>query len=219
MNNDYNITAEDYIALYDKYLKRSPDELLLAAGSIKGKHVLDLCAGIMRASNRAKELGAHKVVALDRSKSIIPANHKADKVAICDINNKHEIMEHFLCGSFDLIVCQQGINYWFGWSNIDTIYSLLKKEGHFVFNTFNRKPSEQPTIKEYGSSLFKPQFTEAVQLVGDMVYHLQMRNGVQPHYTSFKWIPPDDFENVLNTYFEDVKSIVDGTTTIYVCKK
>jgi len=213
MTNEYSITAEQYVGLYERYLRRPPDELLLAAGNIKGKMVLDLCAGTLRASNRAKELGASWVVALDKSKDIMPAKHKADRIIVCDINKKYEFMDSFLFGSFDLVVCQQAINYWFNSNNIETVCSLLKNGSHFIFNTFNTKPYSNPNMKSYGD------FAEVVQVVDDVIYHLQMRKGFIPHYTSFKWIPPDEFESVLNTYFRDVKSIVDKTTTIYVCER
>lgn len=212
--NDYDITPEQYIALYKRFLHRSPDELLLAAGPIQGKRVLDLCAGTMRASNRAKELGASYVVAIDKSSTIIPKNHKADAVVITDIKDIWSTRLALFSQSFDLIVCQQGINYWFNDRNIESISKLLNYNGHFVFNTFNTRPNKTPQIKQYDN-----EFTEVIQLVDDTVYHLQMREGYIPHFTSFKWLAGDDIENIVNTHFKDVNSIVDNGTTIYICER
>lgn len=212
--NDYNITSEQYVALYERFLHRSPDELLLAAGPIQGKQVLDLCAGTMRASNRAKELGASYVVAVDKSSTIIPREHKADAVIITDISDIWSTRLALFSKTFDLIVCQQGINYWFSDKNIESVSKLLKHGGHFVFNTFNTRPSETPQIRKFDSGTI-----EVIQLVDGTVYHLQARKGYMPHFTSFKWIAGDDIENVVNTHFRDVNSIVEGGTTIYVCER
>lgn len=217
--NDYNISADEYIALYERYLHRSPDELLLAAGDIKGKQVLDLCAGTMRASNRAKELGASYVVALDKSSSIIPKDHKADAVVISDIEDIQSSRLSLFTGRFDLIVCQQGINYWFSDKNIEAVSKLLKWGGSLVFNTFNTRPSKDPVVKKFGGGARGDEITEVVQLVNDTVYHLQMRKGYVPHFTSFKYIAGDDIENIVNTHFSNVHSIIDGSTTIYTCER
>ena len=46
-----------------------------------------------------------------------------------------------------------------------------------------------------------------------------MVEGESPHYTSFKWIPPAEFDRVLSKYFKKIEVTTDKTTDIYVCSR
>lgn len=215
MLDDYDISSEEYLKLYERFLSRPVDDLLLVSGDLNGKRVLDLCAGTLRASNRAKELGAEFVVALDKSNKIIPKTHKADRVIICDVFDMEEDPEIWKLAPFDLIVCQQAINYLFNYVLFESITKLLSKNGTLVFNTFNKKPSTIPEVREY--ELGGDKLIETIQLVGDVVYHQQMRTGYRPHCTSFYWFEPEYISEVLSHYFTKVNNIMEGNTSIYVC--
>ena len=215
--DDYDLTAEEYEALYEKYLVRSPDDLLLVNGPIEGKRVLDLCCGGMRASLRAKELGA-EVISLDRSYKIIPDKYKND-VICCDVDElcllKSWRNKNLFVNKVDLVICQQGVNYWFDDECVKNVSMLINNGGCFVFNTFHNKPSNLPTVKQY--TFNGHNFTEIVQLVDNTIYHLQMREGYTPHYTRFKWLPKETIENVLSKHFNRFDASSDQTTSIYTC--
>lgn len=87
--------------------------------------------------------------------------------------------------------------------------------GIFVFNTFNTKPPTRPIFR----SVEMEDHTEyeAFYSVNNMVHHIQMREGFSPHQTSFLWISPNDFDEMLSPYFE-VKRYTELKTDIYICK-
>ncbi len=223
--DDYDLSGEDYCKLYERYLKRPVDELLLSAGPVEGKKVLDLCAGALRLSKRAKELGAAGVAAFDKSPKMmdVPWKHEAADIFII---GEVEFTNYDLFGAlfpFDLVACQQAINYWFNERTFGyLVENIIVDGGAFVFNTFGKKPPAKPTVREYQIS--GVQFMEVYQLVGDMVYHVQMRRGMKPHATRFKYITRQEFGIVIEKLIAEgklhsFKIREDGNTDIYICRK
>jgi SAM-dependent methyltransferase len=213
MSDFKDMTGEEYEKLYARFLKRSPDELLLVNGSIEGKSVIDLCAGGMRASIRAKELGAKSVVAVDES-SLMFGDYDGISRVVLDVKSALETSSPPVC---DLVLCQQGVNYWWEEEVVENIHRILFDGGYFVFNTFGKKPPDEP---RYKMIYLDGEWTaECSYMVGDIVHHVQMREGMRPHISSFKWIEEEEFMRVLNKYFSSVELKKDGNTHIYTARK
>lgn len=215
-----NIDDVRYKILYKRYLKRPVKELLLAGGSIKGKDIIDVCAGTMRLSEEAMRLECNRIWAIERSKSMVPNKFKKhhqsfnSKLQISYVPLESVYVSHGFV-KYDMAFCQQGINYWFSEDNLKLLCSLLKRNGKFIFNTFNTKPSKKPVTREYDIS--GRHYCEVYQAVGSMIYHLQMCDTLPPHYTEFKWISPQYFDKILHKIFKEVDCKIDGPTSIYVC--
>jgi len=232
MINDFiNMDAPDYERLYARFLKRPIDDLLLAVGPIEGKRVLDLCAGGLRASVRAKELGAAYVCAVDISSSMLwspsienrwKAESLPDVRVVADISKwgRTESFSPYLSNTlfFDLVVCQQGVNYWWGKYAVANIAASMKEDGCFVFNTFVQRPDEVPKRREY--EIDGRSYTEVSWLVGDIVVHVQTCEG-ESHSSTFRWIPHGEFVDVLKMHFSDIETLYDDRcrSIIYVCRK
>jgi hypothetical protein len=98
----------------------------------------------------------------------------------------------------------------------------MRPGGKFIFNTFNTKPSVQPTVKEYemtdacAEKWYK--YVEVSWLDGDICRHVQIREGMEPHVTEFKWIPPEQFQAILEPWF-DIEKVTDKYTDIYTCTR
>lgn len=210
---------EEYNILYARFLKRDPRELLSVVtnrAKLKGL-ALDLCGGGGRASFAALEMGASRVILVDSSSNMTSFLHIDITVIHLDVfvflTRAARFYENAL---FDLVICQQAINYWFSESAIAFLSLLMRPGACFVFNTFNTKPPAEPTIKNY--SLGGREYSEINWCDDETVYHVQRCKGFEPHLTSFQWIPPEQFLRTLVSYFE-VKTIVKGATTIYACWK
>ncbi|MFA5024195.1 MAG: class I SAM-dependent methyltransferase [Patescibacteria group bacterium] len=221
-----NITSEQYELLYKRYFARSVDDLLLAGGSIEGKNIIDICAGTCRLSKRAIELKCGGVWTIEPSYNMIPKDFWEDNIGLNRISTfkiedalsfyKHHPEFFGLSGPFDFAFCQQGINYWFDEKVLSDLVSILNPGAKFVFNTFNTRPEEKLTIKQY--TIDGVGYCEVYQLDKDMVCHFQACDGIKPHYTEFKWISPETFDSVLNKVFKKVDCRIDGRTSIYVCE-
>ena len=238
MGNEYKgMEATTYEALYERFLKRSPRELLEAAGMERGKSVLDLCAGpTCRLTKEALNLGASEVTVVDKcfggpNRVIFPNPEfpYLDKIQTFCWDVRTFLDRDFNPPmKFDIIACQQAVNYW--WmdapSPAKNLARYLAPNGAFVFNTFNTPPPREPKFSEYMSEEDengrRDSIYEVVQLVErcddlGVVHHIQARTGHEPHLTSFDWIPPDVFEGSLRVGFSDIKKITDKGTDIYVC--
>ena len=117
----YKMTADEYLTLYKRFLSRPPEELLLINGSIVGKKVLDLCAGTLRLSYAARDLGAD-VVAVEPSVEILPQRERdfpvfGVKVQDFPVRRELTVRSEVIViegkGPYDIVVCQQAVNYWF----------------------------------------------------------------------------------------------------------
>jgi SAM-dependent methyltransferase len=183
--------------------------------------VLDLCGGNGRLSMAARQMGAETAMveadpqmcdALALEKwGIALWFHKVEE--FLPHRDRSICYWHF---RFDAAFCQQAVNYWLTPETAEGVARLLNPNGVFVFNTFNTLPSTVPTFRE--RDVGDHYEYEALHSVRGIVHHVQLREGYAPHVTSFRWIPPDEFDRILAPHF-DVKRRTDGRTDIYVCRK
>ncbi len=208
-----------YAALYAKYIEgRDVGELAQLLQPLKGTQVLDLCCGEGLATRCVLGMNAERVVAVDAEPLMIPAwLSKYPNVRICktSVVDAFDIL-HNLGLSFDRAVCRQAINYWLNRQTAGRIADALEPGGIFAFNTFNQQPTLKPRIKEY--ELGGHAFAEVSWLVGDTVHHVQVREGMVPHCTSFRWISPEQFREILEPYFH-IEEHRRGKTSLYKCVK
>jgi len=119
--------------------------------------------------------------------------------------------------STDVVFCQQAINYILSDTLAKDLAQVLKKGGLFIFNTFNNKPPNNPQINSYHCDGFD--YTE-VNWSGenDIVYHVQIREGLAPHSHSFFYFSPDRIAEILHPYFI-ITRIDKGKSSIYKCQR
>lgn len=230
MNEDY------YNLLYKRYLRRSPKEMLRIADIKPGNSVLDLCCGSNgRASKSALEMGASYVCAVDSNMNAYKLkDFNIDvfcddiesfflKIKIQDFYGKENSKSNHPDVLFDIVVCQQGVNYWINKNGIiKDIHSVMNYGGKFVFNTFNKCPSHNVSVKEYiiDGLRYVEVFNSFFGSCGKkIISHLQCCDGYQPHYTEFYWISPEEYIDILSDAFDDIKVFTDKNTDIYLCTK
>ena len=98
---------------------------------------------------------------------------------------------------------------------IKSLVRYIKKDGIFIFNTFNTCPTREPMVKEY--EIDSVSFVEISYLVGDNdIHHVQVREGYPPHLTEFKWMSEEYFKNCLDKYFK-IDIIRNNRTDVYKC--
>ena len=219
-----------YEVLYAKYLQ-TPVDTLLNIGELKnGESVLDLCAGNLAQCYAALSLGANCAYAVEEEPAMLAGNHLADdriKVYITTV-------EDYLANGgktprglevFHLVVCRQAVNNWLTPETAALLPQHIYGKGRFVFNTFNTSPGDKPLAKEYWLPTTSPRdgvtsrkYMEVSYRVGDMIHHVQMAEGYEPHCTSFRWISEDEYRAMLSPHF-DVKAITKERTVYYVCTK
>ncbi len=116
----------------------------------------------------------------------------------------------------DVVVCRQGVNYWLNKLTVKMLAKAMKPGSVFVFNTFNTRPSTKPTVKQYhhdGANFIETSWRVAKTGV---VHHVQVREGMRPHTTSFQWIPRGTLMRLLGPYFK-VTEHRRGRTSLYRC--
>lgn len=202
-----------YEKLYKRYFKKGVDYLIEQASISANDKVLDLCGGNGRLTRELKKL-ARDVTYLDQEKDMIPDD--LEELGIKVINSS---IQDFLNSNdlvFDKVFCEQAVNYWLLKIDVEKFSKIFNKGGLFIFNTFANKPTTTPMIKEY--NIDDINYMEISYLVQNQVYHIQIREGMEPHFTIFDWISEEDFMKVLSPYF-DVKVINDGKSSLYVCKR
>lgn len=205
---------ERYVKLYKRFLCRSPDELISLAGDLVGKTVLDLCTGGGRLALAASKTAA-LVIAVDQDQEMMNGMNSTDVPSnlrgIC--RSVEEVLDSI--APVDVVFCQQGVNYWFSNETVKNLKDIIVPGGLFIFNTFHKKPS---SALRCWKSLYLEGVTylECSWLVGDMVYHVQVTEGMEPDFNFFRWIPPEEFKAVLGPYF-DVDEERDGATSLYRC--
>lgn len=233
---DYNT----YMKLYGRYLTK-PVERFFDRCNLDGKRVLDLCAGGGQLSQHALDMNAAEVVMVDKSAQMLnPAFYGRGKAVHIQADveeyfgnfrngNLYEIITdgkngmkpHYVGGSsleqlYDLAVCRQGINYWFNQVRGDEIANVIKPGGWLVFNTFGHRPSETPRMREYFHE--GRAYKEISYRIGDVIHHVQTMTGMEPHVTSFDWIPQADYRTKLSAYF-DLAEVVDGPSSMWYCQR
>jgi len=220
----YTMDGDTYDMLYKRYLTRSPSELLELAGMKTGDVVLDLCAGSnCIVTKEAFKKGAAKVISIDPN---VPLRKYIKDLKyntmFIPIQTSVEQFLYYYDWDFqelqipDIVICRQGVNYWVNEDTIKRLSSNLVSGSVFVFNTFSNKPSTKPSIKQY--EIDGRHYVEVWHLKDDMVYHVQVVDGLEPHLTNFRWISPEEYDAILNPYF-DVKIHRDKKSVIYICKR
>ena len=207
---DYNT----YTKLYGRYLKKGPEKFF-AKRSPEAQNVLDLCAGGGQLSKYALEHGATSVVQVDLARQMLEPNFKG----LGRTTRIETEVEGFLAANrvqFDIMVCRQGVNYWFMNVNGENIAKAVKKGGMFVFNTFGNKPSEAPMARTYYHGGIE--YKEVSFLFEGRIHHVQAAHGMEPHFTVFDWIDHDEYTKKLAPYFI-TEEVVDGPSSMWYCWK
>jgi len=201
----------------------------------EGDSFLDLCCGTGRASEEATDRGASRALAIDETAAKLScvfelqgfmSEYSGIKRGPMEFQ-QYDVRQFFYDTGglanmmFDCIFCQQGINYWLktedriGATSAELVSKALKPNGKFVFNTFNKKPSEDIVVKEY--KIDDVHYAEVSQLVDGVVHHGQFCDGLPPDHQEFNWISTEEFMSLLKPYFKNISIHKDGPTDIYIC--
>lgn len=210
---------ETYSALYRRYLVGpSVTELLHLLEPLRGARFLDLCSGEGELALNAIAAGAGATAVVDvQPLMIAPAVRRCAQIQVLT-HDVHDALVHLRARHefFDRVACRQAVNYWLTADSAKLVWLVLASGGVFAFNTFNVKPPKRPRVLEY--PLDGHHFTEVSWLVGDRVHHVQIREGMAPHATSFRWISPEEFREMLEPHFR-VAEVRRGKTSLYRCEK
>lgn len=230
---------QTYTKLYGRYLTKSIEPFFNGT-NLNGMRVLDLCAGAGQLSQYAIEHGAKEVVMVDEAPQMLnPAFNGNGKVIQIDADvayylgdfgseidyrvptTNHNGIPLYKSGCpnetpFDIVVCRQAVNYWFGYVTGYDLAKVIKVGGKFVFNTFGNRPSTTPTTRQYfhGGVCY----AELSYLIGDTIYHVQTAEGMPPHFTQFKWIDRGEFTMKLKPYFQLVE-VIEGPSSMWYCTR
>lgn len=203
----------DYENMYKRYFKKGVSYLIEKADLKSSDKALDICGGNGRLTKELKKK-CDNVSYLDREADMIPSELKE-----LGINVYNEDIESFVNHSnekYTKVFCEQAINYWLLSINIEKFSNIFEKNGLFVFNTFSKKPSVKPMIKEY--EIENINYLEISYLVNNKVEHIQIREGYAPHFTEFDWISKEQYLELLSPYF-NLEIIDDGKSALYICKR
>ena len=228
--------CDTYNTIYKRFLKRGSGEMLDLAGFKPGDSFLDLCCGTGRASLEVMNRGASRIVSVDQTREKLHKHKfnfvdgeqryfKNDYPTFYEYTVKRFLYDIKDCYDmkFDCIFCQQAVNYWMKKDSnlketyIELIVNALTRNGRFVFNTFNKKPSELPVVKEY--DLEDLHYVEVSQLIDGTVHHAQFCEGLKPDFQKFRWISTEEFKEMLRPFFRNITIHSDGPTDIYVCSQ
>lgn len=204
---------KDYEKMYKKYFNKGVDYLIDVANISKDDKVLDLCGGNGRLTRKLKEL-CNDVSYVDQEKDMIPDSLEKEDIMVYNYSVQEFLNINEL--KYDKVFCQQAVNYWLLKTDIDRFSKIFKKNGLFIFNTFSKKPSIKPVIKEY--VIDNINYLEISYLVGNEVNHIQVREGFEPHFTKFDWISENEYKKLLSPYF-DIKIDNNGTSSVYICRR
>lgn len=202
-----------YEEIYKRFFKRSVNELINLAKVNNGDNVLDICGGNGRLS-KALLKDTNNVSYLDQEKDMIPKDLSELGIKVYNMPIQ-EFVQNIL-EQYDKVFCQQAINYWLLNIDVEKFSKILKKDGVFIFNTFAEKPTQKPMIKSY--EIKGESYLEISYLIENEVYHIQIKQGYEPHFTVFDWIDQETYYKLLSPYFE-IENIKDGKTSIYICRR
>lgn len=208
-----------YRALYLRYLTgRDASELLELLQPLKLMRFLDLCCGEGQLTRGALEANVRHAYMADAEPKMLPLEAKLSPFANMLPFTVERALEYFRVQRmyFERVACRQAVNYWLTPQTAYALHNVLSPKGIFAFNTFNAQPPKKPRVLEY--ELEGHSFVELSWLVDDTVHHVQVRDGLPPHRTSFRWISPEQFRDILDPYFT-VEEIRKGKTSLYRCIK
>lgn len=212
----------DHKTYKDLYLRyhsgRDVKELIELLEPLQGKSVLDLCAGEGQVTFRALDHGAFEATAVDAEEAMLSKTLWRHQKILVLTNTVHDVLNDMrkFGKTVDRIACRQAINYWLDEESARLLADVLTPGGILAFNTFNQKPPEKPLLKEY--ELEGHSFSEVSWLIGETVHHVQGRKGMLSHHTSFQWISPEKFRELLEPHF-NVTEEKKGNTSLYRCVK
>jgi SAM-dependent methyltransferase len=175
-----NCTTPKYDELYAAWLTE-PAKLLDLGDFKAGDRVLDLCGGTGIVSRAALDRRALDVTLLD----LVPrARHLRHLWPIFQEREGHaEAADRFLPHDyFDLVVCRQAIGYLDVEQAAKAVYKVLRADGRFVFNTF-----ERPRWRFKTYLLNDTRYAEASGYLGRTVVHVQAGLGIGVDVTKFRW--------------------------------
>ena len=202
-----------YEKLYRRYFLKGVDYFIEEANLTSDDKVLDICGGNGRLTKTLKDY-SDDVSYLDKEKDMIPED--LENLGIKVYNDSIENFINNTKEKYTKVFCEQAINYWLLYINVEKFSNLFEKDGLFIFNTFSNKPLNKPMIKEY--NLDDKDYLEISYLVDNKVHHIQICEGYEPHFTVFDWISEEQFKELLSPYF-DIKIKNDGKSSLYICKR
>lgn len=209
--------SEVYRELYKRYYSgRDVQELLALLAPLTGMTVLDLCGGEGQLTFNALQKGATAAVMVEEEPLMVsPTIGLNPRVRIL-YDDVRRALKHLGANKlkFDRVGCRQGVNYWLDQQSAGLLADVMPSGGVFAFNTFNRQPPTTPRVLEY--MLEGKSFVEVSWLVGEVVHHLQVREGLAPHCTLFQWLPPAKLQTILEPYFA-VLETRDERSSLYRC--
>lgn len=202
---------KEYESVYKRYFLKGVEYIINKVQINKNDRVLDVCGGNGRLTKELVKYSDY-VSYLDRESDMIPESLKDLGVTIYneDINEfiKHNNVK------FDKVFCMQAVNYYLLNIDMKLFANLFNRGGVFIFNTFNNKPSNIPSVKEY--VIGDESYVEVSYLVNDEVYHVQIKENHLPHFTKFKYISRENYIEILSEYF-DFEVYEEGKSSVYVC--
>lgn len=202
-----------YENLYKRYFLKGVDYFIKEANLNSNDKILDICGGNGRLTKELIKY-SNNVSYLDKEKDMIPMD--LENLGITIYNDSIENFINNINEKYTKVFCEQAINYWLLNIDIKKFSDLFKKDGLFIFNTFSNKPSNKPMVKEY--LLDDINYLEISYLIDNKVYHIQVCEGYEPHFTTFDWISKEQYLELLSPYF-DVKIKDDGKSSLYICKR
>ncbi len=202
-----------YENLYKRYFKRDVNELINLANISKSDKILDVCGGNGRLSRELIKL-SNDVSYLDQEMDMIPKDLSTLGIEIYNMSIKEFINKSKI--KYNKVFCQQAINYWLLNIDIKLFSNIFEKNGIFIFNTFQNKPSKEPMIKQY--IIDDVNYLEVSYLIDNKVHHIQIRENYEPHYTVFDWIDEETYKIILSPYFE-IETFKENSTIIYKCRR
>ena len=202
-----------YENLYKRFFNKGV-QYLIDEGNIQvDDKILDICGGNGRLTKELKKF-CQDVTYLDQEKDMIPED--LESLGIKVYNNTIESFVETINEKYTKVFCEQAINYWLLSIDVEKFSRIFKKDGLFIFNTFSNKPSIKPMIKEY--EIEHKKYLEISYLVNEKVYHIQVCEGYEPHFTIFDWISEETYLKLLSPYF-DIKIKDNGKSAVYICKR
>lgn len=209
-----------YRELYSRFLGgKDIDTFKQLFGPLEGKDFLELCCGEGQLTRAAFTAGAGTAAVVDAETLMIPTALKTDSRVDTRAGHVREVLSQMKVKGelFHVVACRQAVNYWLSDTSAGgLVASVLRKDGVFAFNTFNTRPLKKPRVLEYEHA--GSQFAEVSWLVGNTVHHVQIREGMAPHATSFLWISPKQFRERLEPFFR-VREQRSGKTSFWHCVK
>ena len=202
-----------YEKLYKRFFSKGVQYFIDAAHLTAEDKVLDICGGNGRLTKELIKV-CTDVSYLDREKDMIPIDLQEKGITV--YNDTVENWVNNTSQKYTKVFCEQAVNYWLTTVDMEKFSNIFEKDGLFVFNTFSNKPPEKPMVKSY--TIDSLDYLEISYLVDGKVYHIQVCEGLEPHFTIFDWISKEEYIQLLSPYF-NVKIEDNEKSSLYICKR